>query len=162
MDQPLQAPASPAKPKPPQTLQSRIFWFLVGAVVNYLVISTPFKYLRLHTGLSLTAVSACSVGVSTLFFFVWNYFVNFRGDSRRRDALARYLVAVAAMWAAQSTLLSTLKHVNFNLALSLGRFPIDLDIVATQFFIGGFKFLLYHLWVFPGRPAALPRGGQDV
>ncbi|XHR27788.1 MAG: GtrA family protein [Chthoniobacteraceae bacterium] len=148
MDQDLQAaPVSPAKTK--QTLRSRIFWFLAGAVVNYLVISTPFKYLKAHTDLSLTAISACSVGVSTCFFFVWNYFINFRGDSRRRDALARYLAAVVLMWAAQSTLLSFLKHTDFNLKLALGKIPLDLDIVATQFFVGGFKFLLYHFWVFP-------------
>ena len=167
MDQPLpQAPARPAQPKSAQTLQSRIFWFLVGAVVNYVVISTPFKYLKLHTDLSVTAISACSVGISTAFFFVWNYFVNFRGDSRRRDALARYLAAVCCMWAAQSTLLSALKHVNFNVLG--GRLPIDLDIVATQFFIGGFKFLLYHFWVFPvssgagrAKNAVLPKTEQD-
>jgi hypothetical protein len=141
------AAASPAKTK--QTLRSRIVWFLVGAVVNYLVISTPFKYLKAHTDLSLTAISACSVGVSTGFFFVWNYFINFRGDSRRRDALARYILAVVVMWASQATLLSFLKHTDFNLKLALGRVPIDLDIVATQFFMGGFKFLLYHFWVFP-------------
>lgn len=164
MAQPLpQATALPAQSKSEQTLQSRIFWFLVGAVVNYVVISTPFKYLKLHTDLSVTAISACSVGISTAFFFVWNYFVNFRGNSRRRDALARYLAAVFCMWAAQSTLLSALKHVNFNLG---ARLPIDLDIVATQFFIGGFKFLLYHFWVFPvnsrqPKNAARPTAEQD-
>ena len=53
------------------------------------------------------------------------------------------------MWAISTTMLTLLKHWDFRLALSLGRFPIDLDIVATQFFIGGFKFLVYHRWVFP-------------
>lgn len=142
--------SSPASESRKQTLRSRIFWFLVGAVVNYLFISTPFKYLKTHTGLSLTAISACSIGLSTTFFFGWNYFVNFRGDSRRRDALARYVTAVLAMWALSSATLSLLKHIDFHLALTLGGgFPIDLDIVATQFFIGGFKFLVYHRWVFP-------------
>jgi hypothetical protein len=156
MAQDLQkAPAPPDKAK--QTLRSRLFWFLVGAVVSYLFISTPFKYLKAHTSLSLTAISGCSVGLSMTFFFVWNYFVNFRGDSRRRDALARYLVAVVIMWALSSTTLSLLKHIHFHYAFNLGnRIPIDLDIVATQFFFGGFKFLLYHCWVFPvsGRKSA--------
>jgi hypothetical protein len=89
------------------------------------------------------------VGISTTFFFLWNYFINFRGDSRKRDALLRYVIAVVAMWAISTTLLTLLKHFDFRLALSLGKFPIDLDIVATQFFIGGFKFLVYHRWVFP-------------
>ena len=142
------ASAPPEKAK--QTLRSRLFWFLVGAVVSYLFISTPFQYLKTHTQLSLTVISGCSVGLSTVFFFVWNYFVNFRGDSRRRDALARYIAAVVILWALSSTTLSLLKHIDFHYALSLGkRLPIDLDIVATQFFIGGFKFLVYHCWVFP-------------
>ncbi|MDD5349759.1 MAG: GtrA family protein [Chthoniobacteraceae bacterium] len=148
--QPEEASLAPATAGSRQTLRSRIFWFLAGAVVNYYCISTPFHYLKGHTSLSLTAISACSIGLSTTFFFLWNYFVNFRGDSRRRDALARYIAAVVVMWAVSSTTLSLLKHFDFNFSLRLaGRVPLDLDIVATQFFIGGFKFLLYHRWVFP-------------
>lgn len=157
---PLIAGASPSQgtsPVPPldaekrrQTLRSRVAWFLAGAVVNYLFISTPFKYLKAHTDLSVAAISACSVGLSTVFFFLWNYFINFRGDSRRRDALVRYLAAVVVMWALSSTTLTLLKQFNFHFSLTLaGWIPIDLDIVATQFFIGGFKFLVYHRWVFP-------------
>ena len=155
MDSRLQTPVAPvAGAKPPQMLRSRVFWFLAGAVVNYLFIATPFKYLKTHTGLSVTAISACSVGLSTAFFFLWNYFINFRSDARRRDALARYLVAVVMLWALSSSVLSLLKQVDFHLALSVaGRIPIDLDIVATQLFIGWFKFLIYHRWVFPaGKP----------
>ena len=147
--QPAPAPALEIK-KSRQTLQSRLFWFFAGAGISYLFISTPFKYLSAHTQLSVAAISGCSVGLSTVFFFVWNYFINFRGDSRRRDALARYLVAVVVMWALSSATLTLLKHVDFRLAVTLlGRIPIDLDIVATQVFIGGFKFLVYHRWVFP-------------
>lgn len=118
-------------------------------MVNYLFIATPFNYLKTHTDMSLAGISACSVGISTTFFFLWNYFINFRGDSRKRDALLRYVIAVIAMWAISTTMLTLLKHWDFRLALRLGKFPIDLDIVATQFFIGGFKFLVYHRWVFP-------------
>jgi len=148
-----------AKTKRQQTLGSRVFWFFAGAGVNYLLIATPFKYLtKTHPELSVTAVSACSIGVSATFFFLWNYFVNFRGDSRRRDALARYVVAVLVMWALSSATLSLLKHFNFHFALNLGKFPLDLDIVATQFFIGGFKFIVYHRWVFPlSKKDALPQ-----
>lgn len=140
-----------------QALRSRIFWFLAGAVVNYLFIATPFKYLKTHTGLSVSVISACSVGLSSTFFFGWNYFINFRTDSRRRDALARYVAAVVVMWMLSSATLSFLKHFDFRFAFSVAhRFPIDLDIVATQFFIAGFKFFVYHRWVFPlsktGRP----------
>lgn len=145
---PAQAAAAPAGRR--QALRSRVFWFMAGAAVNYLFIATPFKYLRAHTELPLTAVSACSVGISSAFFFAWNYFINFRTDSRRRDALARYVVAVVGLWLLSSSLLATLKHFDFHFAFSLGHgFPIDLDIVATQFFIAGFKFFVYHRWVFP-------------
>jgi len=132
-----------------QMLRSRVFWFLAGASLNYLLIATPFKWLRAHTDLPIWAVSACSLAVSTSFFFAWNYFVNFRTDSRKRDAFARYATAVALMWALSSTTLTVLKHVDWQMSFSVGRFPLDLDIIATQFFLSGFKFLLYHKWAFP-------------
>lgn len=134
---------------PGKELQARLFWFFAGAGLNYLLIATPFKYLRTHTGLPIWAVAACSLAVSSSFFFVWNYFINFRTDSRKRDALARYVTAVAVMWVLSSVTLTLLKHVDAQMHLSLGRFPLDLDVVATQFFLSGLKFLLYHLWVFP-------------
>ena len=89
------------------------------------------------------------MAVSTSVFFVWNYFFNFRTDSRKRDALVRYLLAVGLMWLLSSTLLGWLKHQNFNWHVDIGRFQLDLDIVATQFALSGLKFLLYHKWVFP-------------
>ena len=75
--------------KPRQTLRQRLLWFFVGAGVNYLLIATPFKYLKQNTELPVWGIAACSMGVSTTFFFLWNYFVNFRTDSRKRDAFAR-------------------------------------------------------------------------
>ena len=132
-----------------QQLRSRIFWFLAGASVNYLLIATPFKWLKTHTAMPIWAISACSLGVSTSFFFAWNYFINFRTDARKRDALARYLAAVLCMWLLSSGTLTGLKHFDARLSLSIGRFPLDLDIIATQFFLSGLKFFLYHKWVFP-------------
>jgi hypothetical protein len=132
-----------------QKLRSRIFWFLAGAGLNYLLISTPFKWLQANTALPLLAISACSLGVSTSFFFTWNYFVNFRTDSRKRDAFARYVSAVGLMWLLSSITLTLLKQFDAQMSFSLGRIPLDLDIVATQFFLAGLKFTLYHKWVFP-------------
>jgi hypothetical protein len=144
--------------KPRQSLQSRLFWFFAGAGVSYLLISTPFKLLRTHyPALPIWAVSACSIGVSTGFFFVWNYFVNFRTDSRKRDAFARYLGAVVLMWILSSSVLTALKHFDAKMAFNLGRFPLDLDIIATQFFLAGLKFFLYHKWAFP-----LPKEGAET
>ena len=136
-------------PKQRQAVQKRFLWFLAGAGVNYLLISTPLKYLTAHTDLPVWARVACSMAVSASFFFVWNYFINFRTDVRKRDALGRYLVAVVCMWALSSLLLTVLKHFDAHMAFSLGKFPLDLDIVATQFFLSGLKFFLYHKWVFP-------------
>lgn len=144
-----------------RALQSRVIWFLAGASVNYLLIATPFKWLKAHTALPTLAISACSIGVSTVFFFAWNYFINFRTDVRKRDALVRYIGAVALMWALSSTTLAFLKSFDAGRAFSLGAFPIDLDIVGTQFFLAGLKFFLYHKWVFPlpkTAPAEDPGG----
>ena len=136
-------------PKRRQKTRARFLWFLAGATVNYLLIATPFKWLSAHTDLPTLAISACSIGISASFFFVWNYFINFRGDSRKRDALPRYLAAVLLMSALSTGLLTLLKQHNAHMAFSVGRFPLDLDIVATQFFLAGLKFFLYHKWVFP-------------
>jgi len=132
-----------------QALRTRFFWFLAGAGVNYLLISIPFKWLKAHTDLPIWATAACSMAVSTTFFFAWNYFINFRTDARKRDALPRYILAVGCMWLLSSGTLTALKSVDFHLAFSIGRYPLDLDIVATQFFLSGLKFFLYHKWVFP-------------
>jgi putative flippase GtrA len=136
-------------PRNRQALRTRFFWFVAGAGVNYLLISIPFKWLKTHTTLPTWGTAACSLAVSSTFFFVWNYFINFRTDSRKRDALPRYIAAVAFMWMLSTGLLTLLKSHDFHFSVSLGHFPIDLDIVATQFFLAGLKFFLYHKWVFP-------------
>ncbi len=159
MENPAAAPESTNR----QMLRSRIFWFLAGASLNYVLIATPFKWLRGHTELPIWAISACSLAISTSFFFAWNYFVNFRTDSRKRDAFARYVAAVALMWTLSTITLTTLKHFDAHMAFNLGRFPLDLDIIATQFFLSGFKFLVYHKWAFPlpkDPPVSSDNGAQ--
>ena len=138
--------------EPPQCRQkarARFAWFLAGSVLNYLLIALPFQWLKAHTGLPDFAISVCSLSVGASFFFVWNYFINFRGDSRKRDALPRYLGAVLLMSALSTGLLTVLKQHNAHMAFSVVGFALDLDIVATQFFLAGLKFSLYHKWVFP-------------
>jgi hypothetical protein len=100
------------------------------------------------------------MATSTLFFFCWNYFVNFRTDARKRDALPRYVAAVALMWVLSSTLLTLLKHYNAHMNFAIGRFPLDLDIITTQLFLAWLKFLLYHKWAFPVK-ATSRRPGAD-
>jgi hypothetical protein len=53
------------------------------------------------------------------------------------------------MWILSSLTLGALKEHDFHHALNLGKFPLDLDVIATQFFLAGLKFFLYHKWVFP-------------
>lgn len=147
-----------------QVLRSRLFWFFGGSVVNYLLISIPFKWLRAHTGLSIEQTAAAAMATSASFFFCWNYFVNFRTDSRKRDALWRYVTAVCLMWALSSTLLAFLKRYNANMHFELGRFALDLDVIATQFFLAGIKFPIYHFWAFPvkaTRGIAEPSRAED-
>jgi putative flippase GtrA len=135
--------------KPRQPTRHRLVWFIVGGVVNYLLISMPFKWLKLHTELPLLAVSALSLAVSTSFFFVWNYFVNFRTDSRKRDAFARYVTATLVLWVVSSSLLTLFKSFKGGLAFQLAGFPLDLDIVTLQLCLGWLKFIVYHKWAFP-------------
>jgi len=135
--------------KPRQTMRQRLFWFFVGAGVNYVLIATPFKYLDQKTEMPVWAVAACSMGVSTTFFFLWNYFVNFRTDSRKRDAFARYLTAVIILWAMATTILTLFKSFNANIVFHLGKFSLDLDVIATQACLGWLKFIVYHKWAFP-------------
>jgi hypothetical protein len=133
----------------PQRLSSRVLWFGVGAVLNYVLIAVPFKWLSAHSHWPVWGSSACSVGVAAIFFLAWNVFVNFRTDGRLKTVLPRYLAAVLGMWLLSSAVLTALKHVDINLASMVGNIPLDFEVIGTQCFIAGLKFTLYHKWVFP-------------
>lgn len=145
-----------AAAKSRQTITQRLLWFLVGAVVNYLLISTPFKYLTKQLGWSKEAASACAMGVSTTFFFLWNYFVNFRTGTKKHVALARYLVVVLVMYVVSTSLLIVFKSFNANLRVRIRDYDLDLDIITVQLCLGWIKFIVYHKWAFPlaKEPAA--------
>ena len=108
-----------APPKRRQKTQMRFLWFFAGAAVNYLLIRLPFQWLETHTALPLLAISACSIGVSASFFFLWNYFINFRGESRKRDAFPRYLGAVLLM-SVLSFGEQVVEHSTANLSVFIG------------------------------------------
>lgn len=146
----------PESPKARQSMRQRLLWFFVGAGVNYLLISTPFKYFKAtHPDLPLPLMAAGSMAVSTTFFFFWNYFVNFRTDSRKRDAFGRYVTAVIVLWALSSTILTIFKSFK---TPGVGAFPLDLDIIATQACLGWLKFIVYHKWAFPVPKEEPPQG----
>jgi hypothetical protein len=141
--------------KPAQSTGQRIIWFLVGAVVNYLLISTPYGWLKKNTEFAPWALAACSLAVSTTFFFIWNYFVNFRTASRKREAFPRYLAVVAVMYVISTSLLTLFKSIKGGLELQVAGSPIDLDIVALQLCLGWVKFIVYHKWAFPAAKGAI-------
>lgn len=126
-----------------------MLWFGVGAVLNYVLIAVPFRWLSAHAHWPVWVSSACSVGVAAIFFLAWNVFVNFRTDGRLATVLPRYLPAAAGMWLLSSAVLTMLKHIDVNLASKVGNIPLDFDVIGTQCFLAGLKFVLYHSWVFP-------------
>ncbi len=138
-------------------LHWRLFWFVVGAGVNYLLISSPLGWLKTHTQFPIWAIVACSLATSTTLLFVWNYFVNFRSSLRKREALPRYLAAVGFMYVLQWITLTLMKHHNGHLALNLFGHPLDLDILGSQALLAGVKFPLYHKWAFP-----VPKGDASA
>lgn len=143
---------SPDATREKQSVWMRVLWFGVGAGVSYLLISTPLAYLtKHHPEWPDIMKSGLSVGVGSTFFFFWNYFVNFRTGSSKRDALARYVAAVALLWALQSLALWLFKSIDKQPFVHLLGLNINRDVVATQFSLGGFKFLIYHFWAFPAH-----------
>ncbi len=137
-----------------QSLFSRILWFCAGAGVKYFVVLLPFNYLRAHTSLSTIVISGLSLAVSTVFFFFWNYFLNFRTESSPGQALPRYLAAASFMWLASTLLLSSLKGLNLCAGFRIDNYPVDVDIIIMQGLLSGVKFLLYHKWAFPAQGKA--------
>ncbi len=137
---------------PKQSMGLRFLLFLAGAVLNYLLISTPLDYLKHHHPAMPDFVKVClSVLVSTTFFFFWNYFVNFRTGSPKRHALARYLVAAGSLLLLSALTLWALNGIDKYPFYYPFGFKLNRDVVATQFCLGGFKFLIYHYWAFPAH-----------
>jgi hypothetical protein len=132
----------------PQRLQFRLLWFGVGAVLNYVLMATTFKWLSAYTHWPVWASSASSVGVATIFLLAWNVLVNFRGNGRVVTILPRYLSTVVGIWLLSSVVLTGLKHIDINLVAAIGNIPLDFDVIGTQCFLAGLKFTLYHKWVF--------------
>jgi putative flippase GtrA len=131
-----------------QPLRSRLLWFGVGAVLNYILIATLYKWVSGWHWPAWVA-SACSVGVATSFLFAWNVLVNFRSERKAKTALPRYVAAVVFMWICSSAVLTLLKRIDMNLASSLGGIQLDFDVIGMQCFLAVLKFTIYHKWVFP-------------
>jgi hypothetical protein len=132
---------------------TRVFWFLIGGVVNYILIATPFNYLTRHTTLPDGVKVACSLAVSAAFFFPWNYFVNFRTGARKRDAFPRFLATYLTFFAISTVLLTSFKKIKGGFTVMIWGHNLDLDIITMQLCMGWVKFLVYHKWAFPAPKA---------
>ena len=144
----IAAPSVPHK----QPVWQRLVFFVIGGVVSYLLISTPLGYLTRHyPGMPDIAKSGLSVAVSSIPFFFWNYFINFRTGSGKRVAFARFAVATCMLWALQSLTLWLLRTHDPSPYVQIFKWHINRDVVGTQLCLGGFKFLIYHYWAFPAH-----------
>ena len=120
---------------------TRIFWFVLGGVLSILFNAGLFRLLAydlrwnryLAYGISLAAVNVA--------LFVWNYFIGFRTTAHWTVAARRQAVCIGS---------SNLLNFVFVMALQ-GMFPgwPAAIIAAVQILIAGFKFALYHYWVYP-------------
>ncbi|MEA3186393.1 MAG: hypothetical protein QOD99_223 [Chthoniobacter sp.] len=127
-----------------------MLWFVVGGVgsagMNTLLTQFFDHQLRWRTGPSL----AVSFAIMTVFFFLWNYFINFRTSVNWHECLWRYLGSVAVCYGI-NLLISFSAIKRFGAEKSWQRFLIIAGVLSIT---GGVKFLLYHFWVFPhGKPA---------
>jgi hypothetical protein len=130
----------------------RVFWFGVGGVLSILFNAGLFGFLTaglflgrhlLIAGLHINRYLAygSSLAAVNVLLFVWNYFVGFRTTSHWTVAARRQAVCIGS---------SNLLNYAFEVILQ-GIFPQwqSAVIAAVQIFIAGFKFVLYHYWVYP-------------
>jgi hypothetical protein len=125
---------------------TRIFWFVLGGVLSIFLNTDLFRLLngRLHWNRYLAyGVSLATVNV---LLFAWNYFVGFRTTARLAVAARRQAVCMGS-----SNLLNYALVMMFQ-----GVFPgWPTAVIATvQILIAGFKFVLYHYWVYPAPAVA--------
>ncbi len=122
-------------------MAERIFWFLVGGCVSFVLNAGSYKLFYFHLGWHHSVAYLCSLGLTMLFFFFWNYFLNFRTDTCWRGAAWKYVVSQVVMF--------SLNYAIVGLAYRWGVGKWWLNILVTPFFLTPLKFTLYHKWVFP-------------
>ncbi|MEO7933969.1 MAG: GtrA family protein [Chthoniobacterales bacterium] len=123
-------------------LLRRLFFFVVGGLVSFLLNLIPYKLLTLEFHWTHNPAYAVSLTFVTLLMFFWNYRVNFPTTSLWHDCAWRYLTATAVAWTANFLLVGWLK----------AHLVVAAAIFVVGFVIALFKFVLYHSWVFPHRP----------
>ena len=129
-----------------KTLLKRVFWFGVGGVASVALNAGLFHLLHTHFAWIRFAAYATSLLTINLLQFVWNYFVGFTSTEHWTVSARR-----------QFTTLVAANGLNYGLVMLFqGVFPRwpEAVIAVVQVFISGFKFLLYHYWVYPAKSAS--------
>jgi putative flippase GtrA len=132
------------------SIYSRIFWFILGGPLSIGINWTIFYLTHHRLGLSEGVALLISLTTVTLIFSLWNYFLNFRTSRNWGECLPRYIAALGCCYA-----------INYLITLTgIKQFAHDLKLlqfgvmVGSTFLVSGFKFLLYHYWVYPHTPAS--------
>jgi putative flippase GtrA len=125
----------------PQSTLSRIFWFGVGGALSTMMNAGPFHLMRTYLGLRESVAYAISLTFVTVLLFVWNFKINFRTASDWRNCAWRYLSVVGMCW--------MINYVFVMIGLQIAGTWWPAVIATVQVGMGGVKFFLYHLWVYP-------------
>ena len=144
------APAAPPPAGPAATpLLMRIFWYGVAGVVTIALNPALFRLFHHTLGWNNYAAYAVSLTLVNVLQFIWSYFVGFRTSERWTVAARR-----------QGTVFVGANVLNYGLVVALQAvFPAwkEAVIVAVQVVIAAVKFVVYHYWVYPDRPATAER-----
>ena len=135
-------------PRKAASLFERIFWYGVAGVVTIALNPALFTLFNDVFGWANWIAYALSLGLVNVLQFIWSYHVGFRTTDHWTTSAKRQGVTLVG-----SNLL------NYVMVIALqAAFPQleKLIIVAVQVFIAGVKFIVYHYWVYPERPAPAP------
>jgi putative flippase GtrA len=129
----------------------RIFWFGIGGVLSIFFNAGLFRLLTAEFRWNRYLAYAVSLAAVNVLLFVWNYFVGFRTSAHWTVAARRQVVCIGSSNLLNYALVMVLQSV-------FPRWP-EAVIAAVQILIAGFKFLLYHYWVYPAPAAPMADSG---
>ena len=129
----------------------RFLWFGAGGVLSIAVNAGLFRLFSGYFGWNRYLAYALSLGIVNVLLFIWNYHVGFRTEQHWTVAATR-----------QAACIGSANFLNYALVMLLqGFFPRwpEAVIALVQIFIAGFKFVIYHYWVYPERAASQNEAG---
>ncbi len=121
----------------------RVFWFGVGGAASIYLNTFFFGLFHDRLGWSNYSAYALSLTLINVLQFLWNYFVGFRTTDHWTVSAVK-----------QGVTLGVSNALNYAMVIALQAiFPNykKLVIAVVQVFIAGFKFFVYHYWVYPHR-----------